>query len=105
MPFFCFSLKVHVFYDDSFKARFGAAVITRINAIFSIVKTIYSDDSLTTKIVPDVVQISHQSGKTWTATGDTLSYVYSNVETPLVSNKYFKYDILCYLVKLYLQRA
>ena len=67
-----FSLKVHVFYDDSFKTRFGAAVTTRITSIFNIVKTIYSDASLTTTIEPEVVQISHKTGETWTATVATL---------------------------------
>ena len=63
-----------MFYDDSFNTRFGAAATTRIQAIFSIVKTIYSDSSLTTVIEPNVIEITYRSGETWTATGATLKY-------------------------------
>ena len=69
-----FRLNVHVFYDDSFNTRFGSEATTRINAIFSIVKTIYMDPSLTTVIDPNIVQISYRPGETWTATASTLTY-------------------------------
>ena len=63
---------MHVYYDDSFKARFGSGVNTRINALITIVKTIYADPSLKTVLVPEVIEITHMSGQTWTATGDNL---------------------------------
>ena len=63
---------MHVFYDDSFNARFGAQVTTRITALFTIVRTIYKDPSLKTVLHPEIVEITHQSGQTWTADADTL---------------------------------
>ena len=65
-------LPVHVYYDDSFNSRFGSGVNTRINALFTIVKTIYSDSSLGTVLDPEVVEITYMSGQTWTATSGTL---------------------------------
>ena len=65
---------MHVFYDDTFKARFGAGVTTRINALFAIVETIYSDPSLTTVIGPEIIQMTHKSGQTWIATEEKLRY-------------------------------
>ena len=69
-----FSLPVHVYYDDSFNARFGSGATTRINALFTIVKTIYSDPSLTTVLQPDVIEITYLAGQTWRATETTLRY-------------------------------
>ena len=60
-------LPVHVYYDDSFNTRFGSGVNTRINSMFTIVKTMYSDPSLTTVLVPEIVEITYMSGQTWTA--------------------------------------
>ena len=65
-------LPVHVYYDDSFNTRFGSGVNTKINALFTIVKTIYNDPSLTTVLVPEVVEITYMSGQTWTATSTNL---------------------------------
>jgi hypothetical protein len=65
-------LPVHVFYDDTFNARFGSGVTTRITALFTIVKTLYSDPSLKTVIEPEIIEITYKSGQTWTATGTTL---------------------------------
>ena len=70
-----YRLPVHVFYDDSFNARFGAGATTRINALFTIVKTIYADPSLTTVLEPDIVQITYKAGQTWTATESNLRYL------------------------------
>ena len=61
-----------MFYDDSFNTRFGAGVTTRITALFTIVKTIYKDPSLKTILDPEIIEITYQSGQTWTATGNTL---------------------------------
>ena len=65
-------LPVHVYYDDSFNTRFGSGVNTKINSLFTIVKTIYNDPSLTTVLVPEVVEITYMSGQTWTATSTNL---------------------------------
>ena len=65
-------LPIHVFYDDSFNTRFGSAVNTRITALLTVVKAIYSHSSLTTVIQPYIVQRTYVSGATWTATGATL---------------------------------
>ena len=65
--FIIFRFKVHVVYDDSFDTRFGADVDTRITAIFSIVKTLMSHVSLTLEIEPEVIAVTHDSGKTWVA--------------------------------------
>ena len=67
---------MHVFYDDSFNARFGAQVTTRITALFTIVRTIYKDPSLKTVLHPEIVEITHQSGQTWTADADTLRWIF-----------------------------
>ena len=68
----CVSLKVHVFYDDTFFAQFGpniSSVETRIKAVFSVVRTIFSHrTSLTTIIVPTIVQIERKIGVSWRAT-------------------------------------
>ena len=69
-------LPVHVFYDDTFNARFGAAAGTRITALFTVVKAIYAQASLTTRIVPMIVETTYKAGETWRANGDTLRYVY-----------------------------
>ena len=50
---------MHVFYDDSFNARFGTEAITRINALFAIVKTVYQDPSLTIVLEPDIIEITY----------------------------------------------
>ena len=68
------SMDVHVFYDDSFNNRFGVNVITRINTIFSMVRTMYSHFSLTAVIEPNVIAITYQSGQTWTANENSLKY-------------------------------
>ena len=65
-------LPIHVFYDDTFNTRFGSAVNTRINALFTVVKAIYSHSSLTTIIQPEIIETTYVSGASWTATGDTL---------------------------------
>ena len=65
-------MPVHVFYDDSFHTRFGSAARERITAIFTIVKAIYALPSLTTVIIPMVVDITHKTGHTWTADGTNL---------------------------------
>ena len=67
-------MQVHVFYDDSFHTRFGSAARERITAIFTIVRAIYALPSLTTVIMPMVVDITHKAGQTWTADGTTLKY-------------------------------
>ena len=67
---------MHVFYDDTFNTRFGADVMTRINAIFTIVTTIYDDPTLTTVIEPNIIQTSYQSGASWEATEPILRYVF-----------------------------
>ena len=59
-------------YDDTFNTRFGSGVTTRITALFTIVKTIYSDPSLKTIIEPEIIEITYKPGQTWTATGTTL---------------------------------
>ena len=70
------SLKVHVYYDDSFFNQFGpttSSVFTRIKAVLSMVKTIYSHRaSLTTVIVPKVTKIEHKPGRRWKATENDL---------------------------------
>ena len=68
-------LPVHVYYDDSFNSRFGSGVTTRITAIFTIVKAIYSNPSLTTVLHPDVIEMTYLPGETWTATATTLRYL------------------------------
>ena len=68
-------LPVHVYYDDSFNSRFGSGVTTRITAIFTIVKAIYSNPSLTTVLHPDVIEMTYLPGETWTATATTLRYM------------------------------
>ena len=71
-----FSLKVHVYYDEPFYKKFGQdskSIVTRINAVFSMVKTIYSDrGSLTTVIIPKIIQIQHVKQAVWKATVDDL---------------------------------
>merc|ERR1712038_1846177 len=94
IPSVGFKLPVHVYYDDSFKERFGSGVNTRINALITIVKTIYADPSLKTVLVPEVIEITHMSGQTWTATGDNLRTVSSNIASPATSNAY-AYVFLC----------
>ena len=68
-------LPIHVYYDDSFNSRFGSGVTTRITAIFTIVKAIYSNPSLTTVLHPDVIEMTYLPGETWTATATTLRYL------------------------------
>ena len=63
---------MHVLYDDTFNARFGSGVMTRITAIFTIVKTIFSDPSLKTIIDPEIIEITYKQGQTWNATESTL---------------------------------
>merc|ERR1719264_45085 len=69
-------LKVHVYYDEPFYKKFGQdskSIVTRINAVFSMVKTIYSDRaSLTTVIIPKIIQIQHVKQAVWKATVDDL---------------------------------
>ena len=67
-----FRLDVHVYYDDSFNRRFGRSSETRIRALFSTVKTIYSDPSLTTILDPNVINISYYAGQTWEASEANL---------------------------------
>ena len=67
-----YRLPVHVFYDDSFHARFGSAATDKITAIMTIVKAIYALPSLSTVLVPMIVDITYKAGQTWTATGSTL---------------------------------
>ena len=67
-------MDVHVFYDDSFNDRFGVNVITRINTIFSMVRTMYNHLSLTAVIEPNVIDITYKSGQTWTANENSLKY-------------------------------
>ena len=74
------SLKVHVFYDDTFFAQFGpniASIETRIKAVFSMVRTIFSHkSSLTTIVVPEIIQIERKIGVSWKATEDNLRYIF-----------------------------
>ena len=63
---------MHVLYDDTFNARFGSGVTTRITALFTIVKTIFSDPSLKTIIDPEIIEITYKQGQTWNATESTL---------------------------------
>ena len=73
---YSFSLQVHVYYDDSFSTRFGpniSSIVTRVNAVFSMVRTIYSHKiSLTTVLIPMVTKIEHQGETTWKATENDL---------------------------------
>ena len=66
-----FRLRVHVYYDNSFRNRFGpniSAIETRIRAVFSFVKNFYSNKpSLTTKIEPLVITTEYKDD-TWKAT-------------------------------------
>ena len=62
-----FRLYVHVYYDESFYRRFGNGAVTRIRALLSIVKTIYSDPTLTLVIEPQIVNISYIRGSEWEA--------------------------------------
>ena len=48
--------------------------MTRINAIFTIVSTIYSDPSLTSVIEPNIIQTTYQNGASWEATEPILRY-------------------------------
>ena len=72
----CFRVTVHVYYDDNLYNRFNSNTThigTIIKGIFSMVKTIYSQrDSLTTIMVPKIVNIEHKHGDTWVATASDL---------------------------------
>ena len=73
LSFFIFSrLYVHVYYDESFHQRFGNAAVTRIRALLSIVKTIYSDPTLSIFIEPNIVNISYIRGSEWEASETIL---------------------------------
>ena len=80
-------LNVHVFYDDTFNTRFGSEITTRINALFAIVRTIYSDPSLTTVVDPNIIQVSYQSGASWEATETVLRYFLTYFGSFLNKNK------------------
>ena len=70
-----FSLNVHVYYDDTFNARFGNQATTKVHALFAMVKTIYAHSSLTTVVEPNVIDITYQAGASWQADASTLMYV------------------------------
>ena len=71
--YFIFSrLYVHVYYDESFHQRFGNAAVTRIRALLSIVKTMYSDPTLTIVIEPNIVNVSYIKGSEWEASETIL---------------------------------
>ena len=73
LSIFIFSrLYVHVYYDESFHQRFGNAAVTRIRALLSIVKTMYSDPTLTIVIEPNIVNISYIRGSEWEASETIL---------------------------------
>ena len=73
--FFSYRLDVHVFYDQSFFERFGEKSVTRIRHLLSIVKVIFSEPTLTTVIVPNVINISYYRERSWEASGKDLQYV------------------------------
>ena len=77
--FFAFSyrLDVHVYYDKSFFDRFGEKSVTRIRHLLSIVKVIFSEPTLTTVIVPNVINISYYGERSWEASGKDIQYVLS----------------------------
>ena len=77
--FFSFSyrLDVHVYYDKSFFDRFGEKSVTRIRHLLSIVKVIFSDPTLTTVIVPNVINISYYGERSWEASWKDIQYVLS----------------------------
>ena len=61
-----------MFYDTTFKNKFGDNVGTRINAIFTIFSTLYNDPSFPTAIEANVIKTTFKERETWEATEENL---------------------------------
>ena len=67
-----FRLNIHVFYDETFKTKFGDSATTRINSMFTIVSTLYNDPSFPTPIEANVIQTAYKRLAKWEATEENL---------------------------------
>ena len=69
---FHFRLNIHVFYEETFKNKFGESATTRINSMFTIFSTLYNDPSFPTPIEANVIKTTYKRLATWEATEENL---------------------------------